>query len=254
VNDAFGQPQSVLVLGATSDIARAALKQLAAARLRTAVLAGRDQAGLDAAAAEAREAGVTETQTVLFDAHDVGGVDAVVDVCFGASAVPIDLVIVAVGVLGEQEDDEADAARSAEVMTVNYVWPSAALLAVARHLKAQGSGTVMVLSSVAGVRVRRANFIYGSTKTGLDAFALGLADALDGTGARVQVVRPGFVHTKMTAGRDPAPFATTPEAVASAMIAGLESGARVIWAPSMLRYVFFAFKQLPHAIWRRLPG
>jgi decaprenylphospho-beta-D-erythro-pentofuranosid-2-ulose 2-reductase len=254
VNDAFGEPQSAVILGATSDIARAAVRLLAERRCRRFVLAGRDLDGLEASVAEAKAAGATDTATVQFDAHDVDAVPEVVARCFAAAAGPVDLVIVAVGVLGDQAADEIDPGRSAEVLTVDFVWPAAALVGIAGRLRSQGSGRVMVLSSVAGVRVRRANFVYGSAKTGLDAFAIGLADALVGSGVVVQVVRPGFVHSKMTAGMKAQPFATTPEVVAAAMVAGLGSGAPVIWVPGLLRWVFLVLRHLPRAIWRRLPS
>jgi decaprenylphospho-beta-D-erythro-pentofuranosid-2-ulose 2-reductase len=140
------------------------------------------------------------------------------------------------------------------MMTVNVTWPSAALSEVATRLQRQGHGRIVVLSSVAGFRVRRSNFIYGSTKAGLDAFALGLSEAVSGTGISVHVVRPGFVHTKMTEGRPAAPFAVGPERVASDVVRGLERGNTVIWSPGALRYVFSVFRLLPQAIWRRLPG
>ena len=103
-------------------------------------------------------------------------------------------------------------------------------------------------------RPRRANFVYGSSKAGLDAFCQGLGDSLVGSGARVVVVRPGFVRTKMTAGRAPAPFATTPDAVADAVVRGLEKGAETIWAPPALRYVFAGMRHLPRPLWRRVKG
>ena len=108
-----------------------------------------------------------------------------------------------------------------------------AALAVADRLRRQGHGTLVVLSSVAGVRARADNYVYGSTKAGLDAFAQGLGDALVGSGARVMVVRPGFVHTRMTEGMTPGPFSTTPEAVADAVRrpAWPRAGTS-IWAPA----------------------
>jgi decaprenylphospho-beta-D-erythro-pentofuranosid-2-ulose 2-reductase len=106
---------------------------------------------------------------------------------------------------------------------------------------------------VAGERARRANFVYGSSKAGLDAFCQGLGDALVGSGARVMIVRPGFVHTRMTAGRPPAPFATTPEKVADAVVRGLEKGDEVVWAPPVLRYAMSGLRHLPRSVFRRLP-
>ena len=92
----------------------------------------------------------------------------------------------------------------------------------------------------------------GATKAGLDAFSQGLGDALVGTGVRVVVVRPGFVHTSMTAGMDPAPFSTTPDAVADAIVTGLQKGHEIIWAPGILRVVFSVMRHLPRPVWRRV--
>ena len=111
-------------------------------------------------------------------------------------------------------------------------------------------GTLVVLSSVAAERARKTNFVYGSSKAGLDAFAQGLGDALIGSGARVMVVRPGFVHTRMTEGMDPQPFSTTPEAVAASIVRGLERSDEVVWSPGILRYVFAVMRHLPRGIWR----
>jgi decaprenylphospho-beta-D-erythro-pentofuranosid-2-ulose 2-reductase len=111
----------------------------------------------------------------------------------------------------------------------------------------------VVLSSAAGERVRRADFIYGSSKAGLDAFAQGLGDALYGTGVHVMVVRPGFVRTRMTAGLPPAPLATTPEAVATAIELGLRRRSETVWVPGTLRLVMSALRHAPRALFRRLP-
>jgi decaprenylphospho-beta-D-erythro-pentofuranosid-2-ulose 2-reductase len=81
-----------------------------------------------------------------------------------------------------------------------------------------------------------------------------LGDALEGTGVAVTVVRPGFVHTKMTAGLEVPPFATTAEAVAAEVVRGIEKGAAVVWVPSLLRWVFVLFRLLPRTLWRRMPG
>jgi short-subunit dehydrogenase len=112
----------------------------------------------------------------------------------------------------------------------------------------------VVLSSVAGERARKTNFIYGSSKTGLDAFSQGLSDALVGTGVGVTIVRPGFVVGRMTEGMDPAPFATTPDAVADAVVAGIASGAAVVYAPPILRWIFTVMRHLPGPVWRKIPG
>jgi decaprenylphospho-beta-D-erythro-pentofuranosid-2-ulose 2-reductase len=253
VFDAFGHPQSVVVLGGTSDIAREIVNVLAGERCRTAVLAGRDTKALERTASELRGS-VANVSTVSFDAATTDDVNKTIRLCFEAANEQVDLVLMAVGELGVQEEDEADPGRIAQMMTVNVTWPAAALAVVATLLQKQGHGRIVVLSSVAGYRVRRSNFVYGSTKAGLDGFALGLTEAVRGTGISVHVVRPGFVHTKMTAGRPAAPFAVGPERVARDVVRGLERGDAVIWSPPSLRYVFSAFRLLPQALWRRLPG
>lgn len=251
MNDAFGHPQSVVVLGGTSDIVAALVGQWAP-RCRSLVLAGRDEAALDARAAGLRT-DIPRVETVQFDALG-GDADKTVTRCFDVASEPVDVVVVAVGELGDQDVDERDPDRIARVLTVNFTWPAAALSAAAVALRRQGHGRLVVLSSVAGVRVRRANFVYGSAKYGLDGFAQGLADALEGTGVSLHLVRPGFVHTKMTAGRSPAPFAVTPERVAADIVAGLQHNRAVIWSPAVVGWVFGVLRLMPRAIWRRLPG
>ncbi|HEX4539297.1 MAG TPA: decaprenylphospho-beta-D-erythro-pentofuranosid-2-ulose 2-reductase [Acidimicrobiales bacterium] len=253
MNDALGSPQSVLVLGGTSEIARATLRALIARRCRTVVLAGRDQASLDEAGAEARSVGATTVETVTFDAQDAAGGCRVVDEVFDRHG-DIDLVLVAAGVLGDQEAAEKDPTAVAEIVTTNFTGPASAMMACGARLRRQGHGVLVVLSSVAGERARRANFVYGSSKAGLDAFAQGLSDSLAGSGARVLIVRPGFVHTRMTAGMSPAPMATTADEVAAVIVRGLEKGADVVWAPPPLRWVMVVLRHLPRALFRRIPG
>ncbi len=253
MNDAFGHPQSFVVLGGTSDIARELVTKLAAARGRSVVLAGRDADALGRAAA-ALHGSVPHVQTVAFDATATSTVDTTVARCLEAAAEPVDVVIVAIGELGEQDADEADPDRIDRMVTVNFTWPAAAIAAVAAHLKNQGHGRIVVLSSVAGCRIRRSNFLYGSAKAGLDGFARGLGESLRGTGVTVHTVRPGFVRTKMTAGRSPAPFAVGPEQVASDVVRGLRRGDAVIWSPGVLRWIFGILGLLPQSVWRRVPG
>ncbi|HWE68665.1 MAG TPA: SDR family NAD(P)-dependent oxidoreductase [Acidimicrobiales bacterium] len=252
--DAFGLPQSVVVFGGTSDIASAILAELVPRGCHTVVLAGRDDARLSEVAAAVSGLGATRVVPVQFDATDVAGATLVASRCLTAAEGPVDLILMAVGELGEQLADEVDAGRVAEMITVNYTWPTAVLAVCAQHLRTQGSGRLVVLSSVAGVRVRRANYLYGSAKAGLDAFCAGLAESLRGTGAQLQTVRPGFVRSKMTEGLRSAPFARDPSDVAAAVLKGLETGQPVVWAPPVLRWVFLGLRHLPATLWRRLPG
>jgi len=245
VRDALGEPQSVLVLGGSSEIALAIVAALARRRVRRVILAGRDPAALPAAI------GAVVTERLRFDAR--AGAPAHAALAAEAFARgDVDLVLVAAGVLGDQEAAARDAEAARAIIEVNLLGLVSVIVPVVERLRAQGHGTLVVLSSVAAERPRRANFTYAASKAGLDAYAQGLGDALGGTGVRVMVVRPGFVHTKMTAGREPAPFATTPEAVAGAVLAGLARGAHTVWAPPVLRWAMAVMRHLPRPLWRRI--
>jgi decaprenylphospho-beta-D-erythro-pentofuranosid-2-ulose 2-reductase len=261
VNDALGQPQSVLVLGGGSEIGRALLRRFVGARTRRVILAGR--AGSPAvaeAAAEAERLGAV-VRTLECDALDQPSLVAAVDAAFdgdegghtSTGGGDVDLVVIAFGVLGDQAAAEADPLAAGATATVNYTAAVTAGLAVARRLRAQGHGTIVALSSIAGARVRRANFVYGSTKAGMDGFFQGLSDALVGTGVRAMLVRPGFVKGRMTEGMEPAPLATDPDAVAASIVRGLARGDDVVYVPPALRWVWTGFRHLPRAVWRRMP-
>jgi decaprenylphospho-beta-D-erythro-pentofuranosid-2-ulose 2-reductase len=256
MKDALGSVQSVLVLGGGSEIALATVRAFVARRATTVVLAARRPEELETEVKELRDlAGARRDVTieaVPFDADALDSHDTFVDEVFDRFG-DFDVVLVAFGVLGDQSQAERDAGAAVEIARVNYLDPVAVAVPVANRLRAQGHGTIVVLSSVAAERTRGSNFVYGSTKAGLDAFFQGLGDALVGTGASVMIVRPGFVHTKMTEGLDPAPLATTPEAVADAVVRGLERGSEIVWVPPALRFVMVALRHLPRPIFRKLP-
>ncbi|MGW4852397.1 decaprenylphospho-beta-D-erythro-pentofuranosid-2-ulose 2-reductase [Streptomyces sp. NPDC004288] len=250
MKDAFGAPQSLLVLGGTSEIGLATARRLIARRTRTVWLAGRSSPALTAAADSLRALGA-EVRTVSFDALDTASHEECLGKVFTEG--DIDMVLLAFGVLGDQARDESDPAAAVRVAQTNYTGAVSAGLVCAGALQAQGHGSLVVLSSVAGERARRADFIYGSSKAGLDAFAQGLGDALYGTGVHVMVVRPGFVRSRMTAGLARAPLATTPEAVAGAIELGLRRRSETVWVPGALRMVMAAVRHVPRPLFRRLP-
>ncbi|GAA4809908.1 decaprenylphospho-beta-D-erythro-pentofuranosid-2-ulose 2-reductase [Streptomyces ziwulingensis] len=251
MKDAFGLPQSLLVLGGTSEIALATARRLIGRRTRTVWLAGRPSPGLDLAAEELRGLGA-EVRTVAFDALDPESHETVLGKVFAEG--DVDMVLLAFGILGDQAHDERQPVSAVRVAQTNYTGAVSAGLVGAAALQAQGHGSLVVLSSVAGERARRANFIYGSSKAGLDAFAQGLGDALHGTGVHVMVVRPGFVRSRMTEGLPEAPLATTPEAVAAAVELGLRRRSETVWVPGALRLVMSALRHLPRGVFRRLPA
>jgi decaprenylphospho-beta-D-erythro-pentofuranosid-2-ulose 2-reductase len=252
MKDALGSVQSVLVLGGGSDIALATVRDLVRRRARTVVLAARDPARLQGAADVLRAAGATTVETMAFDARDTASHDAFVSDVFERVG-DIDLALLAFGVLGDQEEAEHDGRAAVDIAEVNYVGSVSVAVPIAQRMRTQGHGTIVALSSVAGERARRSNFVYGSSKAGMDAFFQGLGDSLVGSGVRVMIVRPGFVHTKMTDGMDAAPLSTTPEAVAAAIVKGLARGRETVWVPSTLRYVMSVLRHVPRPVFRKLP-
>lgn len=247
--NALGSPQSLLLLGGTSEIGLTLARRLVADRCRRVVLAGRPSPALERAADDLRSAGA-QVDVLPFDASEPGAHPALIEKAFVDD---VDLAVVAFGVLGDQSQAEVDAAHAVEIATTNYVGALSTLVPVSQAMRTQGHGAIVVLSSVAGERPRKANFAYGSSKAGLDAFATGLGDALQGTGVHVMVVRPGFVHTKMTAHLDPGPLSTTPEQVADAIVRGLRRRRETIWVPGAMRFVMSGLRHVPRTVFRRLP-
>ncbi|MFI5958018.1 decaprenylphospho-beta-D-erythro-pentofuranosid-2-ulose 2-reductase [Cryptosporangium sp. NPDC051539] len=247
--NALGSPQSLLLLGGTSEIGLTLARRLIRDRCRRVVLAGRPSSRLEEAADQLRAAGAT-VEVLPFDAADSASHPALVEKAFVDD---IDLAVFAFGVLGDQAAAERDASTAVEIATTNYVGALSTLVPVSQAMQRQGHGTIVVLSSVAGERPRKSNFAYGSSKAGLDAFATGLGDVLQGSGVHVMVVRPGFVRTKMTAHLEPAPLSTTPEEVADAIVTGLRRRRETIWVPGTMRFVMSALRHVPRPIFRKLP-
>ena len=249
--DAVGHLDRVLVLGGDSDIGVAIARRLVTERGAShVVLAGRSPDRLEGRRAELEALGA-RVDTTAFDARAVDTHAGFVDRVAQAHG-DLDVVVLAFGVLGDQDRSERDPSHAVEVFEVNTVGAVSVATSVAARLRAQGHGVLVVLSSVAAVQARRTNFTYGASKAGLDAFALGLGDALAGSGASVLVVRPGFVHTKMTEGMDAAPFSTTPEAVAEATVDAIGGAKNVISVPGAVRPVGWVLRALPRAVLRRL--
>jgi decaprenylphospho-beta-D-erythro-pentofuranosid-2-ulose 2-reductase len=216
------------------------------------VLAARKPEACDEIAASLIAAGATKFDAVAFDAVDFASHDAFVRDVFDRFG-DFDVVLVAFGVLGDQDRAEHDSAAALDIVQTNYAGAVSVSVPLAARLGAQGHGTLVLFSSVAGERVRRSNYTYGSSKAGIDGYYQGLADAMAGTGVRVMIVRPGFVHTKMTAGRKAAPMSVTADDVADATVRGIARGTQIVWVPASLRIVMSILRHLPRAVFRRLP-
>jgi decaprenylphospho-beta-D-erythro-pentofuranosid-2-ulose 2-reductase len=252
VLDATGNPQSILLLGGTSEIGLAICARYlrnASASVVLACLPG--DPGRDDAVAAMEAAGAKSVRVIDFDALDTAGHPAMIEEAFSAG--DIDVAVVAFGMDADPEELWHNQAKAVQVVEINYTAAVSVGVLLAGKMGAQGFGQIIVMSSVAGERVRRTNFVYGSTKAGLDGFYLGLGEALRDDGVKVLVIRPGQVRTRFSAHVKEAPLTVDKEDVAELAVTAAAKGKEIVWAPGAFRYVMMVLRHVPRAIFRRLP-
>ncbi|MCK0176262.1 decaprenylphospho-beta-D-erythro-pentofuranosid-2-ulose 2-reductase [Mycolicibacterium sp. F2034L] len=256
VIDAVGNPQTILLLGGTSEIGLAICERYlrdAPARIILAALPG--DPGRDAAVAQMRTAGAKSVEVVDFDAVQTETHPDVIEKIWVGSDGPrdIDVAIVAFGLLGDAEELWQNQRKAVQIAEINYTAAVSVGVLVGEKMRAQGYGQIIAMSSAAGERVRRSNFVYGSTKAGLDGFYLGLGEALREYGVRVLVIRPGQVRTRMSAHVKEAPLTVDKEYVAELAVTASAKGKDLVWAPGAFRYVMMVLRHIPRPIFRKLP-
>ncbi|OBI95270.1 decaprenylphospho-beta-D-erythro-pentofuranosid-2-ulose 2-reductase [Mycobacterium asiaticum] len=252
VLDAVGNPQSILLLGGTSEIGLAICERYlrnAAARIVLACLP--DDPGREDAVAQMKAAGAPSVELIDFDAVDTDSHPKVIDEAFGNG--DIDVAIVAFGLLGDAEELWQNQRKAVQIAEINYTAAVSVGVLLGEKMRTQGFGQIIAMSTVAGERVRRSNFVYGSTKAGLDGFYLGLSEALREYGVRVLVIRPGQVRTRMSAHVKEAPLTVDKEYVAELAVTASTKGKELVWAPGAFRYVMMVLRHIPRSIFRRLP-
>jgi NAD(P)-dependent dehydrogenase (short-subunit alcohol dehydrogenase family) len=273
----------IVIFGGRSEIGLELATRLASGA--TVLLLARRADKLDDEVAAVREAGAAAVHVGEFDADDLASHAPLVE-SIVAEHGPIGTAVLAFGILGDQARAEKDPGHAAAIVHTDFVAQVSLLTVLANAMqsaRARSIGderlarrasigderlarrasigderlarraSIVAFSSVAGVRVRRANYVYGSAKAGLDGFCSGLADALHGSGVHLLVVRPGFVIGRMTEGMTPAPFSSTPAQVATATAGALAKRRRTVWVPWALRPVFIGMRMLPQFVWRRMP-
>lgn len=237
-------PGVVLLLGARSDIGGEIAVRICSGR--EVVLAARGSDGLDDVKRRLLAAGATVVQAVNFDATNLDSHRRIV-----REAGEVTSAIVAFGILGDQELAERDEREAACIATVDYVAQVNMLTVLADEM---ARGEIFAFSSIAGWRARRANYVYGSTKAGLDAFCQGLSDKLHGTGLNLILARPGFVIGAMTEGMKPAIMSVTPDVVADAVVeAAVKGRSTTVWIPRRLTVLATIMRLVPRPIWRHMP-
>src|SRR5271166_4079383 len=244
--DAVGNPQTILLLGGTSEIGLAICERyLADAPARIVLACLPDDPGRDDAVAQMKAAGARSVELVDFDAVETDTHPKVIEEAFidGDGPRDIDVAIVAFGLLGDAEELWQNQRKAVQIAEINYTAAVSVGVLLGEKMRAQGFGQIIAMSSVAGERVRRSNFVYGSTKAGLDGFYLGLGEALREFGVRVLVIRPGQVRTSTTiahwkaAGTKEAPLTVDKEYVANLAVTASARGKELVWAPGTFRYM-----------------
>ena len=252
VFDATGNPQTILLLGGTSEIGLAICERYlrnAPARVVLACMPGDPLR--DTAKAQLTQAGAKSVEVIDFDAVDTGSHPAVIEAAFEGG--DVDVAIVAFGLLGDAEELWQNQRKAVQIAEINYTAAVSVGVLLGDKMRAQGFGQIIAMSSAAGERVRRSNFVYGSTKAGLDGFYLGLGEALREYGVRVLVIRPGQVRTRMSAHVKEAPLTVDKEYVADLAVTASAKGKELVWAPGTFRYVMMVLRHIPRPIFRRLP-
>jgi len=237
----------VLILGAGSDIARAVARAFAA-KGHAIQLAARDES------CRADDKADLETRYgVAVRLHRVDALDLTSHAGFvaGLPALP-EIVVCAIGLMGDQDENAADMARAAVILRSNFEGPASLLGHLANAMEARGSGILVGISSVAGDRGRASNYIYGSAKAGFTAYLSGLRNRLAGKGVHVITVLPGFVATKMTDGMDlPKPLLAHPPEVARAIVNAVEKGRNIIYVRPIWRLIMAIIKAIPEPIFKK---
>ena len=190
VLDAVGNPQTILLLGGTSEIGLAICErylQNAHARILLADLP--DHPRKNDAIAAMTAAGAKSVEWIDFDGTESDTHPAVIDQAFTGG--DVDVAVVAFGLLGDAEELWQNQRKAVQIAEINYTAAVSVGVLLGEKMRAQGFGQIIAMSSAAGERIRRSNFVYGSTKAGLDGFYLGLGEALREFGVRVLVIRPG---------------------------------------------------------------
>jgi len=233
------------------------LARLFAERGDLVCLLGRDQTDLDRSADDLRArngdgAGNTTHITALLcdleKPYEFGAVlDAADNLLDG-----LDTVVVTAAMFATQDALESDPSLTEKLLTINFTNTVQFCEEARKRLLARGGGTLCAFSSVAGERGRKPIVLYGAAKAGLSAYLEGLDHKFHDNGLRTVCVKPGFVKTGMTAGLKPPPFAGEPDDVARRVLAAIDKGTPVVYAPSMWALVMFVIRHLPRAVMRRI--
>jgi short-subunit dehydrogenase len=242
--------RKVLIIGATSAIAEATARILAA-RGDSLYLVARNQARLSAVAADLTVRGSPRVGSEVLDANDVAGHEAMLARAESQLG-GYDTVLIAHGTLSDQKACEASVDLTLREINTNGLSVVALLTRVANRLSQQRAGTIAVISSVAGDRGRGSNYVYGSAKALVTAFLSGLRQRLAKTGVNVITIKPGFVDTPMTAAFPKGPLWARPEAVAQGIVKAMDRHSNTVYLPGFWWAIMFIIRSIPERVFLRL--
>jgi decaprenylphospho-beta-D-erythro-pentofuranosid-2-ulose 2-reductase len=237
--------QRIVVLGGKSDLAISILEKLPLSEGAEIFLCGRNVSGSPLPASFKK----FQVHAVEVDFKDVGASKLEIVKIFETG--DIDLVIVAYAILGN-ENLQLESKVFEEVLNNNFYSQAVLLNEIYSKLTNQMHGQILLISSVAGIRPRRRNFVYGVSKFGVDFLAQGLQKSSSENNVYITILRPGFVYTKMTSGLPAAPFATNKDTFARIASKGLVRKNRIVYAPRILVLVMFVLRLLPERVFRIL--
>jgi decaprenylphospho-beta-D-erythro-pentofuranosid-2-ulose 2-reductase len=243
-------PKRILVLGATSGIAEACVR-LWAGRGDSLYLVARNADRLAVVAADARTRGASHVDTAVTNLDDTAAHPELLAHAINSLG-GLDIAFLALGVLGDQAEAERNFAAANQILHTNYTAPVSLLTWLANYTAQRHAGTLAVLSSVAGERGRKSNYVYGSSKAGLTAFVDGLRNRIDRDGVRVMTIKPGPVKTAMTESmKGNAKFADV-DAVAAALVKAIDKGTDIVYVPGIWRIIMAVIRAIPESIFKKL--
>jgi len=231
--------QTVLILGATSSIARAVAGEFASHGYDL-ILAGRDCEEMQTQAADLEIRYGVKARVYPFDALDLESHERLA----GA--------VLCVGYLGDQNAAQTDFREARRILDTNFTGCVSALNVISNHFEKQGSGFICALSSVAGDRGRQSNYFYGAAKAALSAYLQGLRNRLHRAGVRVVTVKPGFVDTRMTFGRPNLFLVASPQSVARGVYKAATDGKGVVYLPWYWRWIMLVVRLIPEGLFKRM--
>ncbi len=242
--------KKILVLGATSGIAEATCR-IWAAEGASMFLVGRNQTKLEAVAADLKTRGAAYIDIAVADLDDTAQHPALLAHAIN-SLTGMDIAYLAHGILGDQAEAEREFATAEQILHTNFIAPVSMLTWLANYCVQRKAGTLAVISSVAGDRGRKSNYVYGSSKAGLSAFLGGLRNRIDREGVKVLTIKPGPTKTAMTAAMPGSGKFADPNAVAKSIAGAIAAGKDTLYVPFQWQPIMFIIRNIPESVFKKL--